>query len=574
MDFREAFESNQEVQMYGENALLIFAMMLKFQEINSNDLAAECLTDGRDDKKIDFIRYDAESGSITMAQAYFAKDWGKQFAPSNKAADLNTAISWLLSGNIDKIPRNLRTKALAIRDALEEGNVQSLEILYVHNLTSSSNVQSELQTCASNANKLLQLYDSEIEVKFAEIDAKQINDWYLSHERTISINERVCIPIDGYLLETGDGWEAIITTTKIENIQNLYSKYGDILFSANVRGFLGTRRSSRNINQQIKLTVEKEPENFWIYNNGITAITNKIISFDENSMELSGIAIINGAQTTGSVSSAKLAEDRPARVLLRVIRPSHLSLINSVVKYNNTQNVIYTWELRSGDRFQTRLNKEFDSIGIKYLNRRSYGRAVGEVVAVPTAAQALMAFHGKPLIALKGKAEIFDSDTNYSTIFNDHTTARHICFVYSIVLAFDELKNRLKAKSIDEMIDTEVKNLEYMNLFSYKQFLVYCVSHSLENILSRRITSKISLHFKSDKASLNQMASYWTDILSTVVDGISHSATSTAELQSVLKSDERMVKLADSVRSFVSSIRTYAAKKFDDFSKKVDGQMT
>ena len=573
MEFRTAFESNEEVQMYGDNALLIFAMMLKFQAIDSNDLAAECLTDGRDDKKIDFIRYDSEAGSITLAQAYFARDWDKQSAPSNKAADLNTAISWLLSGDISQIPRNLRSKALAIRDALEEGNVQSLEILYVHNLSSSSNVQSELQTCAFNANRLLRTYDTEIEVKFAEIDAKQINDWYLSHERTISINDVVRIPIDGYLLETGTGWEAVTTTTNIENIQNLYSKYSDILFSANVRGFLGTRRSSRNINQQIKLTAENEPENFWIYNNGITAITNKIISFDDNNIELSGIAIINGAQTTGSVSSAKLAKDRSARVLLRVIRPSHLDLINSVVKYNNTQNVIYTWELRSGDRFQRRLSNEFESIGIKYLNRRSYGRAVGEVVAVPAAAQALMAFHGKPLIALKGKAEIFDSDTNYSTIFNDHTTARHICFVYSIVLAFDEFKNRLKAKSAAELIDTEIRNLEYMSLFSYKQFLVYCVGHSLENIVNRRITSKISLHFKSDKVNLNKMASYWADILSTVVDGISHSATSTAELQSVLKSDERMVKLADSVRSFVSSIRTYAAKKFDDFSKKVDGEM-
>jgi hypothetical protein len=444
----------------------------------------------------------------------------------------------------------------------------------VHNLSSSANVQNELQTCAVNANRLLQTYGSEVDVKFAEIDAKQINDWYLSHERTISINDTVRIPIDGFFLERGDGWEAITTTTNIENIKNLYTKYGDLLFSANVRGFLGTRQSSRNINQQIKLTAENEPENFWIYNNGITALTQKINNVDDKSIELLGIAIINGAQTTGSISSAKLANDHSARVLLRVITTSRPDLINSVVKYNNTQNVIYTWELRSGDRFQRRLSNEFVSIEIKYLNRRSYGRAVGDVVAVPAAAQALMAFHGRPLIALKGKAEIFDSDTNYSTIFNDHTTAQHICFVYSIILAFDEFKNRLKAKSPKELIDTEIKNLEYMSLFSYKQFLVYCVSHSLENILSRRITNKISLHFKDHNATLSKMASYWADILPTIVDGISHSANSAIDLQSVLKSEERMLKLADSVRNFVSSIRTYAADKFDDFTTKVDGQVT
>ncbi len=98
MEFKKAFESDSEVQSYGPNARLIFAMMLKFDEIDPHSLAAECLTDKKGDKKIDFVRYDSETGRITLAQGYMAKDWKKTNAPANKASDLNTAVGWLLSG--------------------------------------------------------------------------------------------------------------------------------------------------------------------------------------------------------------------------------------------------------------------------------------------------------------------------------------------------------------------------------------------------------------------------------------------------------------------------------------------
>ena len=54
----------------------------------------------------------------------------------------------------------------------------------------------------------------------------------------------------------------------------MYVKYGRELFCANVRDYLGSRRSDKNINHNMKLTAQTAPERFWVYNNGITALVN------------------------------------------------------------------------------------------------------------------------------------------------------------------------------------------------------------------------------------------------------------------------------------------------------------
>lgn len=568
MEFKRIFEKDEKIQAFGSNALLLFAMMLKFDEIDENALAAECLTDGSDDKKIDFIRYDSDMGRVTLAQGYFAQDWNKRSAYANKASDLNTAISWLISGDLRKSSeknKNLRAKALAIRDALEAGEVESLELLYVHNLQTSENVRKELETCAKNARKLLETYPSKPEVIFEEVGASRINEWYLSRERPIVVKDSVPIPVSGFFEEDGQEWKAIIASTKASVIRNLYEQYGDDLFSANLRGFLGIRGSTRNINQHIKLTAEKTPDLFMIYNNGITAITNGCEHCNDHLL-LDGIAIINGAQTTGSLHKAKPDSLDLARVMLRIIVTKNRKLIDDVVRYNNTQNVVYTWELRNGDRIQTRLTKEFALLNMKYLNRRSYRRAHGDVIPVPAAAQALMAFHGKPLAALKGKTEIFESDNTYSSIFHDHTTAEHICFVYSIVAAFDEYKNALKLRKEEDLTELEEKRLEYMSHISFKQFLTYSIGFSIESILGRKITNKSQLQFKNSKVSLKVMAERWLPIIDIAVNSITSSTQSLNDLHFAMKSDDRMEKVAIAVQGFISSLRPYSPA-FDTFTK-------
>jgi hypothetical protein len=78
---------------------------------DSQELAAEALTDGPDDKKLDFCYLDLESRRLVIAQGYTSQTWGKPAALANKASDLNTAVAWLFAVNEEHIPDHFEIKS-------------------------------------------------------------------------------------------------------------------------------------------------------------------------------------------------------------------------------------------------------------------------------------------------------------------------------------------------------------------------------------------------------------------------------------------------------------------------------
>ena len=131
-----------------------------------------------------------------------------------------------------------------------------------------------------------------------------------------------------------------------EDLSSLVGKYGDDLFSANIRDYLGKRTSGRNINHQISQTAVDRPENFWVFNNGVTLLSRKI-DMRTDSITCHGLAVINGAQTLGALHEAsKKASIEKVRLPVRIVESSEESLVQDIIRFNNTQNLIKAWELR------------------------------------------------------------------------------------------------------------------------------------------------------------------------------------------------------------------------------------
>ncbi len=74
----------------------------------------------------------------------------------------------------------------------------------------------------------------------------------------------------------------------------------DLLYEKNVRKFLGNKRK---VNKGIELTLEKYPERFGLYNNGITIVAEEMERTNENEVLLTNPFIVNGCQTTRSIWS-------------------------------------------------------------------------------------------------------------------------------------------------------------------------------------------------------------------------------------------------------------------------------
>lgn len=56
-----AFQARDDLQPYGKNARLLFALQMRFRIEDIHSIAAECLTDGPDDKGCDLIYINSDA---------------------------------------------------------------------------------------------------------------------------------------------------------------------------------------------------------------------------------------------------------------------------------------------------------------------------------------------------------------------------------------------------------------------------------------------------------------------------------------------------------------------------------
>ena len=467
---------------------LLYAMGLRLRTLDYDSLQTDDLLDGGDDKKVDFLHLDLEAGVATVAQSYESLDWDREAAPSNKASDLGTAMNWLLESDLAEIPRpDVRAGAEQLRDGLESGDIGRVEVFYVHNLPGSANVESELGTVKRATDRLLERFarggSPPPECFVQEASIGSVDEWRISQHEAVSIDDEIILESTTEPVELSTPqWRAVLLTLKAEDLVALRVKYGDALSSANVRDYLGSRQSARNINRQIERTVQSEPDNFWVYNNGITILT-KGLSIAEGKVTLQGIAVINGAQTTGTLARAAArgkAALATASVMTRVITCNDPSLVENVIRYNNTQNPIKAWELRVIDPIQRQLAEDFEKLGITYQTRRGQSRRRSSDVLYEKLGPYLAAFYGDPGSAHRNKAELFENEARYRGLFTEDAHVENLLFIYRLGTSVVVAKERLRQRVVTGAATDDER--EMYDYFRYGAF-PYVVIHVAAEVL-------------------------------------------------------------------------------------------
>lgn len=523
MSYVDAFEANAELieQLGRGKAHLAWTMALYMEEPDVEALASEGITDGPDDKKIDFIYLDRDAKRVIFAQGYLSNAQ-KDSAPGNKASDLNTGAAWLISGDLEDVPDTLKAIITDCRTAIDDGEIEVVELLYVHNLPESVNVTRELQTAAQHLQKALG--NAAISVTARELGASKIEHLFATQESHVDVKDVIAFPSEIRFTEAGPKWEASVASVPGAWLHELYATYQDRLFSANYRGFLGIS-GRRRINTGIRLSAETKPKEFWVFNNGITLLTLGKKK-TKNGLQLTGVSIINGAQTTGSIGSIDLSKHdiKDVKVLCRIIQCSDVETINEIVKYNNTQNEITTWDQYSNDHEQNRIYHEFRDLEHTYVRKRGF-RAATEHIGIEEVAQPLLAFHGRYQDAIRGKNQIFERKPLYTNAF-ENKKARHILLVYTLSHAIDERRLVLKAKSTaGTIINIEEEQLALLRNLRFKAFLIAVVAQVLETVILRKV-DPLTLAFKADVAksdanSLVELTAKWGPVVDHVLSLVS-----------------------------------------------------
>jgi hypothetical protein len=573
-----ALKSRTDLEKYGDNALLLFTLQLRFEIEDIDAVATNSLTDSPNDKKCDLVYVDKESQIAVIAQGYLCKKTVlPDEAPANKASDLNTAVTWLLSTPINELPTQLlHSAASELREALQNNELNSIEIWYSHNLPESTNVRNELDAVTRNAqNAVRQNFSqcTDINISGLELGTVATEGLYKSLTTPILVPDKLSVLASkGFDMSAAD-WRAFITTIPADWLYDLFKKYESKLFSANIRGYLGSRNADANINNGIKQTAQDDPEHFCVFNNGITAITHDF-RYDDSSqlLELTGISIVNGAQTTGAIGNLLSSPLAEVRVQARFIVCSNPSTIKSVIRYNNSQNKVEAPDFRSNDSIQSRLVTEFGSIpDAEYLGGRRGGsedviKRRSSLLPSSTVGQSLTAFHGDPLNAYNRKSDIWKSNSLYDRVFNSQTTAKHIIFVYSLHEALDDVKRELSEKQRSGSITSaESDQLSFFLNRGSTLVAITAIAACLEVLLNRQIPNSFQLSF--GYISLTDAKLIWREVLTPIIALISQLIPA---VKDGIKGQSSTSAIISTFRSLVDATKVPNAEIYENFKKKVE----
>lgn len=158
-------------------------------------------------------------------------------------------------------------------------------------------------------------------------------------------------------------YESYLAVIPGQQLATIYDKYGTRLLEQNVRVFLQARGK---VNKQIRDTIEKSPEMFFAYNNGITATAEGIVfeleSERRSVVKLKNLQIVNGGQTTASLHAALLKKADLSRVYvqmkLSIIDPELATdVVPKISEYANSQNKVSATDFFSNHPFHIRIEQ-------------------------------------------------------------------------------------------------------------------------------------------------------------------------------------------------------------------------
>lgn len=481
MEYFDAFEQETSlISAYGkEKAFVVWTMGLFLDTSDLVQLATESLTDGGDDKKIDFIRYDEDDEKLYIVQGTLSAKT-KESAKASKASDLNTATAWLTIGDINKFPLPLKTIVQTVRDAISDDKLSQIELIFVHNCGESKEVAEELKTAANHMADVLKAHS--IEVLYRELGNQSLERLYLRQQANIVIDDIVECPFKAKYEENAGEWNSAVLTVTGDWLRSMFIQYHESLFSANYRGFLGLSR--KRINTGIKISAERTPANFWAYNNGVTILTTHYEVKSDKTI-LHGISVINGAQTTGSLGNLPLTVSLgEVKIMARVIECFKPELVGEIVKYNNTQNRIQAWDSYGNDSIQTQLSEEFKKLNYTYNYKRGF-ESRNSILSIENCIQPLLAFIGKYKDANRSKTAIFESHTLYTDAF-EKTKARHVLFVSCLNSAITRIKanNKEKIMSGAAVSETDNRLFEMLTPIKNKAFIISIIAEVLIKLYS------------------------------------------------------------------------------------------
>ncbi len=521
--------------------------------LSEEDAVAAVAYDGANDKGIDLFHVDDENESIVVAQGRYRSNANYSPKPGELLV-LTYSAKWLSD------PETLRREGRPdLADAAEDYSAAlakgyTIDFHFVY----TGPPKKEVTDVANHFNADLEGSPNQF-ARVVHLDLLQrIHDEFIDaatriREATLSLDSGRAFS------QQGDYGKALVTTVPAAELRRLYSDYGDALFDRNVRLYLGHRKGS--VNAGIRETLESacKRKHFWAYNNGITIICDQF-KFDPATGELvlHNFSIVNGCQTTVSIGLAPAVALPGVDIPVRFIEAQDREIVDSIIKYNNSQTNIREWDLASQDRVQKGLKNRLaeqphpffyelrrgEVSHISSEDRKRFTRDNKlQVIRPELLAQRLAAFKGQPVGAYKDKSSLLT--THRKTIFPNDVRVEDALLAWQCGEAAEELVRRELEVAQKQKDEQRARILRR----GAKIFTIAVMGILLEERNGSMYLSRLKREVAGSKNTRKDLDVYATLGLSYYIDAVEDLLDMKNDLSVIVRSEPSYARIASKVRS-------------------------
>ncbi len=397
---------------------------------------AACVVDGSDDCGVDFLSREGDTVLILQAKFSGHKKTGKKRSEEPESFDSFCSVLGRLFAGPKKFKMNQKLK-----EARAEIDWDRDSFL-LHYITLAQPAQNSLNQASAGIHPVKDIQDLPDRVSLELLDEQALN---ISLRDALSVREessaraRVLFSQNeeqSPWLRFEDGLGRISYVGRIDGSQiaEIFRAHRSSIFSLNIRNYIGDNLTNRGI----KATATNAPDDFFFYNNGISALSSRIVEdLASRTLVCEDFSIINGAQTVRSLQKAHADDSnavRDVRVLIRVTeaRPKEVEpdFLYSITKFNNTQNAIKVADFRSNDKVQLDVAAKFDKLParggkkFRYRNKRTGEREQNRIsIAMEEFTKTTHSFLFGPDDMFGGSQYLFDvsKDGGYLKIYGNGT---------------------------------------------------------------------------------------------------------------------------------------------------------
>lgn len=370
------------------------------------DEAARAVTDGFQDNGLDAVHFHSPDRVLYLVQSKWRHD-GSGSLGRGEVQRFLKGFKDLLNARWERFNAKISSRSAELDAALDDASMRIvLLITYTGQDALSAEIAQDIRDVVDEINDPTEL---------VSLQVLRQADLYAAVAQGL---EGAPIDIDVALYDWGqvrEPYTGFYGQVSASDVAAWFAAHQNRLLAPNIRMFLG----ATEVNETILKTLHASPEDFWYFNNGVTALARTIKkkpiggnTRETGFFECRDLRIVNGAQTVGAIAQAAAKDPDKvarARVAIRLIAlestPDDFG--KQVTRYTNTQNRIDRRDFVALDVEQDRIRGELQLEGISYVYKSgetSPSTAAGFDLVEATVARACL--QNDASLAVQAKREI------------------------------------------------------------------------------------------------------------------------------------------------------------------------